>query len=210
MPIRLSEDRPDTLQDYQRLRHTTDEVRTLRDRGFIPVISSNVSAVGREDGRLIIRFHGGATYAYPNDGDRLQDILSAPSKGRFVWQQLRRRGVPYQKIGNVVIEDDVEDRDLMRDGVEAQVDISTLVNKDRAATIVRVEQGGTRDTVIDLVRTRARPERVMRPETMRPENTISADGALALLGGAVSQDMLLSLGIIAALAVARDINSRQA
>jgi len=93
----------------------------------------------------------------------------------------------------------------MRDGVEAQVDISTLVNKDRAATIVRVEQEGTRDTVIDLVRTRARPERVMRPE-----NTISADGALALLGGAVSQDMLLSLGIIAALAVARDINSRQA
>jgi hypothetical protein len=203
MPIRLSEDRPDTLQDYQRLRHTTDEVRTLRDRGFIPVISSNVSAVGREDGRLIIRFHGGATYAYPNDGDRLQDILSAPSKGRFVWQQLRRRGVPYQKIGNVVIEDDVEDRDLMRDDVEAQVDISTLVNKDRAATIVRVEQEGTRDTVIDLVRTRA------RPETARTD-TVSADGALALLGGAVSQDMLLSLGIIAALAVARDINSRQA
>ena len=99
---------------YTRLAHTSDESLYLSRRGLRAVISSNVSAVGYDGDTLIVRFHGGATYGYPNQADRYDDLVSAPSKGKWVWRELRRKGVPYYRQGNINIADDVEDRDMMR------------------------------------------------------------------------------------------------
>ena len=118
---------------YTRYAHTQAESRYLSQRGLRPVVSSNVSAVGLQDGVLVVRFHGGATYGYPASGNRYDDMLSAPSKGKFVWRELRRAGVPYYKMGSVNIENDIESRDMMV-GVltpmeEINIFLSTLVTQ---------------------------------------------------------------------------------
>lgn len=127
MPLEVISER----RKYTRLAHTPSESVTLSNRGLRPVVSSNVSAVGLKDGALIVRFHGGATYEYPGSGDKFETMLNSPSKGKFVWRELRRAGVPYNRIGDVVIPDDVEDgslRDLMREDAEFGIErISTLV-----------------------------------------------------------------------------------
>jgi len=200
MPTPLSEDRQGTLSNYTRLKHSETEVATLRNRGFVPVISSNVSAVARQDEMLIVRFHGGATYAYPRSGDRYEDILSAPSKGKFVWNELRRKRVPYYRTGRVTIEDDVSDRDLMRADIDTDVQINTLVDKDRAAVTVSVSQERARETVVDII-PRARPT---LPSVVEREQSLA-------LAGLVGVGVGMTQGIIAGLVLARLINnSRQA
>lgn len=194
MPTPLNEDR-----EYTRLKHSDSEVATLRNRGFVPVISSNVSAVARQDEMLIVRFHGGATYAYPTSGDRYEDILSASSKGRWVWRELRRTGVPYYRIGRVTIQDDVDDRDLMREGLETDVSVSTIVDRDRAAVIVSVSQGKAREAVIDVI---ARQAPTPTPTQAPSQESLALAG---LVGVGMTQS------IIAGLVLARLINnSRQA
>lgn len=99
---------------YPRYSHTPAESSRLRSRGFTPVISSNVSAIARDDLTLFVRFHGGATYGYPKSGKLFDDMLGSASKGKFVWNELRRKNVPYYKTSNVNIPDDVEDKDMMK------------------------------------------------------------------------------------------------
>ena len=115
---------------YARYAHTADEARYLTQRGLKPVVSSNVSAVGRDGDVLIVRFHGGATYGYPQSGNMYDDMLSAPSKGKFVWRELRRAGVPYYRMGAVNIVDDIDDRDMMRPEPTVPLELITMVSLD--------------------------------------------------------------------------------
>ncbi len=51
---------------------------------LIPVSSSNLAAVGYNNGNLFIKFHTGAIYCYTIVPEHVyQDLLSAPSKGRY-------------------------------------------------------------------------------------------------------------------------------
>ena len=94
--------------------HTQKEDKYLQSKGFQPVESSNVSAIARKGEILFVRFHGGATYAYPTSGDLYDSMLNASSKGKFVWNELRRAGVPYYRVSNVNIQNDVGDKDMMK------------------------------------------------------------------------------------------------
>lgn len=132
MPLLVTNEK----RKYTRYAHTPEESVALSSRGLRPVVSSNVSAVGLKGEALVVRFHGGATYNYPSSGDRFEDMLNAPSKGKFVWRELRRKGVPYNKIGSVLIDNDIEDRDLMRE--DAEEPISDLT--DFLTTLVSVEK----------------------------------------------------------------------
>ena len=124
MPVQVTNEK----RRYTRLAHTLDESRMLNDIGFKAVVSSNVSAVAIRGDALVIRFHGGATYEYPGLRDRYTDIMSAPSKGKWVWRELRRKNVAYNRVGDIVIEDDVEDRDLMREDAVEPDDTLLLVS----------------------------------------------------------------------------------
>lgn len=108
MPVKVIEERK-----YQRYAHTKDERNVLENKGFRTVVSSNVSAIGKSGDNLIVRFHGGATYAYIDKANLLERMWASPSKGRFVWNVLRKSGVSYIKLGNVELEGDIEDKDLM-------------------------------------------------------------------------------------------------
>ncbi len=60
---------------------------------MVHVVSSNVEAVGYENGFIEIRFLNGSVYRYPNCTEELfSQLLSAPSKGAFVHQRLKGRG----------------------------------------------------------------------------------------------------------------------
>lgn len=62
------------------------------------VISSNVSAIGYENGIIEVHFRNGSVYQYSNTSQRLFDeFFSSPSKGKFVHQRLKGR-YPFQRI----------------------------------------------------------------------------------------------------------------
>jgi hypothetical protein len=102
----------DKGRDYKRLQHTPEEQQRINRAGFTTVLSSNVSAIAEMNGDLYIRFHGGSSYVYPGSGNLYDDMLNSSSKGKFVWRELRRNSVPYQRIANVRIPNDVADRDM--------------------------------------------------------------------------------------------------
>ena len=97
----------DKNRDYQRYRHNARERSFLGLQGLQPVLSSNVSSVGVRGDSLIIRFHNGSMYEYPNQSTKYDDILRSNSKGKWVWRFLRRARVPYQKIGVLPLPDDI-------------------------------------------------------------------------------------------------------
>lgn len=98
----------DKNRKYKRYLHDADERFKLAKEGFQAVTSSNVSAVGKSDDDLMIRFHNGSVYRYFGMGDELMSILGSNSKGEWVWRYLRRAGVPYTLEGVLPLPDDLE------------------------------------------------------------------------------------------------------
>ena len=86
-------------RDYRRYKHTAKEQKTLRSKGLTPVVSSNVSAIARDENILYVRFHDASTYAYPKSGKLYDKMLNSKSKGKFVWDELIRKRVPYRRAG---------------------------------------------------------------------------------------------------------------
>lgn len=118
---------------YERIKTPVSDQKTLRDAGFTPFFSSNVSA-GQRDGKdLFIRFHNGTVYQYPNKGDRFGELLTSPSKGQWVWRNLRNTNAPFNKVGSFPLQGD---RDLTDEELEAEMirrnvfaDIINIVGK---------------------------------------------------------------------------------
>ena len=107
----------DKNRDYRRYRHNVRERSFLGLQGLQSVLSSNVSSIGVKGDSLIIRFHNGSMYEYPNQATKYDDILRSNSKGKWVWRFLRKARVPYQKIGILPLPDDigVTDEDIFQE-----------------------------------------------------------------------------------------------
>lgn len=104
MPIVLL----DTHKEYQRYRHTAQEKITLADHGFTHVLSSTISALAYVGQDLLIRFHTGDVYRYPNQAKLFRVLLEADSKGRAFWVLIRRPNKPFIKEGkNFSLESDL-------------------------------------------------------------------------------------------------------
>ena len=68
---------------------------------LVQVESSNVKAIGydADTRRLLVQFKKSGLYQYEDvPGVVYHSFLTAPSKGQFVWRQLRGH-YPYTKIG---------------------------------------------------------------------------------------------------------------
>jgi len=96
----------DKGRTYRRLRPNPSEKIQLTDAGLQWVLSSNVSAIGVTGDDLIIRFHNGSLYRYPNQAELYRPMLKSNSKGHFVWVRLRRPKVAYYKIGSLPLDSD--------------------------------------------------------------------------------------------------------
>ena len=110
----------DLNRDYRRVRHSPDQKHKLAQSGFQHVLSSNVSAISRTGTKasdsLLIRFHNGSVYEYPNKAQEYQGLLSSNSKGKWVWTHLKGRGgkgygadhsATYKKIGKIPLKGDL-------------------------------------------------------------------------------------------------------
>jgi hypothetical protein len=106
-------------RDYQRILPDFKTRTKLREQGYTWVLSSNVSAVRVFGNDLIIRFHNGSVYKYPNQGLQYDDMINSESKGRWVWNNLRRTNVPYSKLGSMPLETDLDmtDEEVMQVGI---------------------------------------------------------------------------------------------
>lgn len=133
MPILLK----DKGRKYKRFQHTQDEKRVLQEKGLVPVVSSNVSAIAQNGERLVVRFHGGATYEYPTSGDLYARMLNSTSKGKFVWRHLIRKNVPYRRISNTPMVGDEKfvDTDLMEQQKQVKVKGAKTVPRETLETI---------------------------------------------------------------------------
>jgi len=100
---------PQKVNKFERIKTPVSDQKTLRDAGYTPFFSSNVSAGQRDDKDLFIRFHNGSVYKYPNQGKNFGDLLLSPSKGKWVWANLRRKNVTFSKVGSFPL---AGDRDL--------------------------------------------------------------------------------------------------
>lgn len=59
---------------------------------LISVSSSNVSAIGFENGIIEVHFHNGYAYQYHATEATFNAFLNAPSKGQFVHRYLKGSG----------------------------------------------------------------------------------------------------------------------
>lgn len=122
----------DKNRKYRRYRPNEVERIQLANNGLQWVLSSNVSAVGVNGDDLIIRFHNGSLYEYNGQGDRFEDIMRSNSKGHWVWVNLRRKNVPYRKIGALPLREDITltDEEIMGaidiEGINVQAMLSSL------------------------------------------------------------------------------------
>jgi hypothetical protein len=94
--------------EYPRIKTSVENQAILKSQGYTPVFSSNVSGIQRKLKDLYIRFHNGAIYVYPNQGEQFGDLLLSPSKGKWVWANLRRKNVSYAKVGTLPLEGDLD------------------------------------------------------------------------------------------------------
>lgn len=124
MAVKLNENR-----EYQRILLSEQSEQILESRGYETVFSSNVSAIATSGDDLVIRFHNGSVYAYDKQAKNYERLMAAASKGKWVWRFLRRKNVPYRKIGSLPLPEDVivQDEEIMR---PRQYDISTVVPPD--------------------------------------------------------------------------------
>jgi len=136
----------DEERDYQRILPSADSRQALRERGMSWVLSSNVSGIGTAGDDLYVRFHNGSIYVYYGKANLFDDMYQANSKGRFVWNRLRRTNVPYAKVGSMPLEEDqdVSDEAIMRVGVSTQ-QVRTLNQIANIATL-----GAKAPSLIDI------------------------------------------------------------
>lgn len=66
---------------------------------MVPVSSSDLAAVGYENGTLFVSFRSGSTYRYTGVPEYVhRELMAAPSHGKY-FHRFIRNSFPYQKVG---------------------------------------------------------------------------------------------------------------
>lgn len=94
--------------EYPRIKTSVANQEILKEQGYTPVFSSNVSAIQRDGTDLYIRFHNGTVYQYPRRGRQFNSLLVSPSKGKWVWRNLRATNASFNKVGNFPLTGDLD------------------------------------------------------------------------------------------------------
>lgn len=118
----------DKGRKYKRFRPSPNEKVQLAQEGLQWVLSSNVSAVGKDGNDLIIRFHNGSLYRYFGQADLYDAMLASNSKGHFVWVKLRKPKVAYAKIGSLPLS---KDKALTDEQLFNMIDTGGLLTEQR-------------------------------------------------------------------------------
>jgi hypothetical protein len=120
---RVSPDGTTKITEYKRIIPTIRETAMLSRSGYTPLASSNVSAAKQQGNDLYIRFWNSSVYRYPNQGRNFERLVGAASHGKWVWRFLRRPQVPYEKVGAMPLDQDLDitDEELFEDMTQIKV-----------------------------------------------------------------------------------------
>ena len=129
------------------------------------VTSSFISAVGKSETNLVIRFRNGSIYTYYNASDLYDKFLKASSKGKYFWKFIRRPGLPFLRGGTLPLPSDlnVSDKELLdslqddvlealfKDLVKYQVTKRIITDPDTGKKVVQYIVGGhiIRQTLVE-------------------------------------------------------------
>jgi len=132
---------PKIIHEFKRIKTSTADQKKLKDEGFTPFFSSNVSAGDRRGSDLFIRFHNGSIYKYPNQGKNFGDLLLSSSKGKWVWQNLRNRNVAFSKVGSLPLngDRDLTDDELFNEIQNLKVSVQKPIITSLLSTVVPTE-----------------------------------------------------------------------
>ena len=100
------------IEPKRRFRQTARAKQYLGKLGYKTVNSSNVSALRHDGINLWIRFLNGSVYLYPGSAELFDKIMQSMSKGRAVWNYIRRANVPYQKVDDLPLPEDTKQSDF--------------------------------------------------------------------------------------------------
>jgi len=133
---------PRVEHEYKRILTPVSDQITLKEKGYTPFFSSNVSAGQRDGDDLFIRFHNGSIYQYPKQGKNFGDLLLSPSKGKWVWQNLRRKNVSFSKVGSFPLtgDRDLTDEELFTEIKKQKISIQQPLIAGLLSTIIVKEQ----------------------------------------------------------------------
>ena len=90
-----------TSVKFEKVVYNDEQKRELKSKGYHPVVSSWISALGSQDGDLYLRFHNGNVYKYIGEEKLLEEILNSPSKGVAVWNTLYDKGRRGVSVGSL-------------------------------------------------------------------------------------------------------------
>ena len=150
---------PRTVYEYERISIPMSNQKILREQGYTPFYSSNVSGGQRTGKDLYIRFHNGSVYVYPNQGKRFGDLALSPSKGKWVWANLRRPNVSYSKVGSMPLtgDRDVTDEELFEEASRVLIQITGIttltpeVVEQMGMNLALTKQAGTIQDIADRI-----------------------------------------------------------
>ena len=77
------------LEQYDKIQLTEQEQDELINNQWSPLVSSNLKAVRIDGNDLLIWFHSGAKYRYPDQADMYIPFNEALSPGRLLWRTIR-------------------------------------------------------------------------------------------------------------------------
>ena len=77
------------LPQFEKIQIDTEQQMALMEQGFAPLSSSNIAAVKIDGADLLILFHSGDIYRYPNKAEMYYPFNEALSPGRLLHRTIR-------------------------------------------------------------------------------------------------------------------------
>ncbi len=77
------------LPQFEKVQIDTEQQMALMEQGFAPLSSSNIAAVRIDGADLLILFHSGDIYRYPNKAEMYYPFNEALSPGRLLHRTIR-------------------------------------------------------------------------------------------------------------------------
>ena len=77
------------LPQFEKIQIDTEEQMKLMEKGYSPLSSSNIAAVKIDGADLLILFHSGDEYRYPNKAEMYYPFNEALSPGRLLHRTIR-------------------------------------------------------------------------------------------------------------------------
>lgn len=123
----------------RRIRPSAAQKQVLAEKGLQWVLSSFISAIGDDEGDLVIRFHNGSLYRYYGFAPHMDKMLGATSKGKYFWRHIR-------DTKNYVREGELKFKtDLAMEDTELFESMQAEMNK----VIMEMAKKGTTEVIFD-------------------------------------------------------------